>query len=81
MMDFTIAAKNLIEAVGGMVSEETIAGTIRVFEAIVEMQDLNWEHWITTKTNESLAVDNITCDCGCKIRIERQYDTVYVDTI
>lgn len=80
-MDFEDAARKLLLAVNGDVTSANIAGVVSVFETIVDVNNLNWEQWVTEETNESLAQDNIKCDCGAKIKVIRSRNEVYVDII
>jgi cytoplasmic iron level regulating protein YaaA (DUF328/UPF0246 family) len=80
-MDFEAAAMNLIKAVDGVMSNENIEGVIYVMQAIISANNENWEQWITDETNESLAIDNFSCDCGAAISVERTPTAVYVSIV
>lgn len=80
-MDFDQAAKSLIEAVEGIVSQENIDGVADVLYSIVEQNNLNWEQWILEETNSMLAIDKISCECGNLIKIERTRTLVYADVV
>ncbi len=74
-------AKGLIEAVGGIVSDKAIDGVISVFRGIEQGLNNNWEEYIAQKTNDTLAQDNVSCECGTKIRVIRARETVTVQII
>ncbi len=80
-MDVESLAKGLIEAVEGVVTDKNIEGVSLVFKSMLQAQDLNWEQWIAEDTNEALAIDNIACDCGRLVKVERTRSSVYVDVI
>ncbi len=80
-LDYTKAAKELIQDVEGIISEENIVGVASVFKAIVDVNNLQWEQHITKETNKALAIDDITCPCGVSVQIRRTSKLVYADII
>lgn len=71
-MDKRYAAKTLIEAVGGLVSEEHILGVLEVFEGVRQGVHNEWEIFLTEQTNNTIMMDKITCEsCGTKVVIKR----------
>ena len=80
-MNFEATARSLIEAVGGILSNENIDGVVYVLNAVIATHNDNWEKWITQETNDSLAIDKITCDCGKLIIVERTPSAVYADVV
>ncbi len=74
-------AKGLIEAVGGIVSDKAIEGVISVFRGIEQGLNSNWEEFLAKRTNDTLTQDNVSCECGTKIRVIRTRETVKVQII
>lgn len=78
-MDLHIIAKNLIDNVNGISSEEN---TIKVMGTLKHMMDAinsNWESLVIKDTNECLLYNNTICDCGRKIMVMRHKDGISYD--
>ncbi len=80
-MDFDKAAKTLITAVGGELSDKNLEGVISVMETIVEITNQNWETWLAIETTDVLALDGVTCPCGQDILVTRERKCVYTDLV
>jgi len=77
-MDIEEVAQDLIHAVHGDMTEQNIAGVIKVFKSIQEMVDFKWEKHLAEETTENLAIDRIKCsNCKNPIQIVRTRKTIY----
>ena len=77
----TDIAQDLIKAVGGELSDKNILGVLKVFHAIKEMIDLNWEQYLVQTTNEALTVDFVKCKCRRKLEVVRTRQSVYYSIV
>ncbi len=77
--DFTGIAQSLIEATGGIVTDQNIDGVVRVFKGIARGCNLRWEEHIANRANLMLAEHKVKCpSCTHPVKVVIRGDGVKV---
>ena len=72
-------AEKLIQNVGGVVTDDNIAGVLEVFGGIRKGVDLKWEEHLVKDTNETLFYNKVVCEvCEEPVQITRTRQQVKV---
>ncbi len=81
-MDLKELASELIQAVGGELTDDHKKLVLSTFEGIVLGTNSNWEQHLASQTNDALMQDNLKCPgCNTKIRLTRTRHAIYSDLI